>query len=838
LLLAVASGALLIMAPAATAANPSANLDQCANDPAPSLPTNGCDTNANQWVNGNLGASKSFYREGDSIPYRLTFGSLSLASHTVTIEWDTTKAGKHALDYLTSVNQSVTTANPCLGVSGCGSFTTFPIPADPQVTGAGVTPIAGTFRLYGGTITAVSAYSYANGTGFAGDKSARITITFTATTANPVLAWGGHIATRKDWGNGASAVAISGSPYHTRLLDLDGSGGNQDRSLSADAVVFPGFIHIVKNTVGGNATFGFTASPAPLANFSLTGGTEQDFNDITNFTTYTVLENTPPTDWSLTGLTCAVATGTANGGTQNTNLGTRTATINLAEGEQVTCTYTNTFTARPSLSLVKTASPTTYDEVGDIISYSYLVTNTGNVTLAGPVTVTDDKATVTCPAGGLAPGAQMTCTATYTITQADLNSGSVKNTAQAHSNGTDSNFDDETVTANQNPHLSITKEATESGFSAVGDVIHYTITATNDGNVTLASVTVTDAQVSDLSCTPANGSSLAPGASLSCTASHTITLADLDAGSFYNQACVDDGAAGAAQACDDVTTPGTKNPALSIDKQSTTTLITSAGQVVPYTYLVTNTGNVTLHNVTLTDDKVATASITCTPAQPATLAPAASMSCTGSHTVTQAELDAGGNLTNIATADSDETTPQTDTVTIPIQPPVKGHIMHTGVTCANFVSNNPSDELTDAQYGVKSGKVNSVSPGVMFYYISITAPSASFTINVTQSNNATPAWKPIPVSGLNQIILYEANCTKSNKATSSFNATSGTATLSVTGATTGATYIVGIKYSLSDLAGQTVTSPFPVVTYSFATNFNGNPPIASSQDTIVVSPKP
>src|SRR6185436_8118677 len=108
------------------------------------------------------------------------------------------------------------------------------------------------------------------------------------------LAWGGHIATRVSWGAGSSAVAISGSPYHTRLLDLDGSGGNQDRSLSADAVIFPGFIHIVKNTTGGNATFGFTAGPAPLANFNLTtvaGTAEQDFDTITNFQTYTVTEN-------------------------------------------------------------------------------------------------------------------------------------------------------------------------------------------------------------------------------------------------------------------------------------------------------------------------------------------------------------------------------------------------------------------------------------------------------------------------------------------------------------------------------------------------------------------
>src|SRR6476619_6791164 len=111
------------------AGNPSANLDQCANDPAPSPRTNGCNTSATQWVNGNLGASKSVYLEGDSIPYRLTFDNLSLDSHTVTIEWDTTKSSKHAIDYLTTYNRSVLDANPCLGVSGCslGGGTTFPI---------------------------------------------------------------------------------------------------------------------------------------------------------------------------------------------------------------------------------------------------------------------------------------------------------------------------------------------------------------------------------------------------------------------------------------------------------------------------------------------------------------------------------------------------------------------------------------------------------------------------------------------------------------------------------------------------------------------------------------
>jgi hypothetical protein len=93
----------------------------------------------------------------------------------------------------------------------------------------------------------------------------------------------------------------------------------------------------------------------------------------------------------------------------------------------------------------------------------------------------------------------------------------------------------------------------------------------------------------------------------------------------------------------------------------------------------------------------------------------------------------------------------------------------------------------------------------------------------------------VDVQSTGQIILYESDCSKSRKGASSFSG--GTATIEVTGATTGATYIVGIKYSLSSLAGQTVTPPYPTVTYSFATNFGGGP-IAGSQDSITITPKP
>ncbi len=328
-----------------TDSNPSADLDQCANDPAPSSHTDGCDSSSSQWVNGNLGASKAVYFEGDSVPYRMRFDNLSLASHTVIIEWDTTKSSKHALDYLTSFDRTVTTANPCLGVSGCSSSTTFAIPKDPQVdngSGSPISQIAGNFRLYGGTISSVSAYSYPDGSGFTGDKSARITITFTASVANPVLAWGGHIATRGDWGATNSAISIPGSPYHMRLIDLDGSGGNQDHSLSAEAVVFPGSITIIKQaTPEGSTPFPFTASPSPLSNFNLiddgTTANTHAFTNITNFQTYSVSE-TVPGGWTLGSIVCSVTS--PNGGSQTVNLAG--VSINLKEGENVTCTFNDT----------------------------------------------------------------------------------------------------------------------------------------------------------------------------------------------------------------------------------------------------------------------------------------------------------------------------------------------------------------------------------------------------------------------------------------------------------------------------------------------------------------
>ena len=79
--------------------------------------------------------------------------------------------------------------------------------------------------------------------------------------------------------------------------------------------------------------------------------------------------------------------------------------------------------------------------VGDTINYAFTVTNTGDVTLTD-VTLDDDTAAVSGgPIATMAPGDvdSTTFTATYVITQADVDAGEVVNTATVTGDDPDGN---------------------------------------------------------------------------------------------------------------------------------------------------------------------------------------------------------------------------------------------------------------------------------------------------------------------------------------------------------------------------------------------------------------
>ncbi len=116
----------------------------------------------------------------------------------------------------------------------------------------------------------------------------------------------------------------------------------------------------------------------------------------------------------------------------------------------------------------------------------------------------------------LAPSQTLTCTGSYTVTQANVDAGSVTNTANASGTAPGGGTVNAppasaTATANQNPGLALTKTITSgSPYNAAGNVINYQLVATNTGNVTLSGVTISDPPLGTLACTPAQPATLAP----------------------------------------------------------------------------------------------------------------------------------------------------------------------------------------------------------------------------------------------------------------------------------------------------------------------------------------
>jgi len=349
----------IILAPEAEA------LMQCANGGrgTPELPCAG-----SNWQFGNLGRNNSQWVEGEYVPYRALITALVVGStnNTITITYGTTKSGKHAIDYLGTWDQSTLPpdgpggADACVNVSPCSLPSTFQIPLDPTLTAAnpGIQPVGENFTIWNGTITAVSGYT-TSGT-YAGDSSTSITLTYTANAEEVVIAFGGHISTRLDWGIAGSAISISGSPYHTSI-------GGGDRSMSVDAAIFPAFLIAVKEVStfgappGTTATFefdftftqGLTVTPFTLIDDvvgSGGGGPPLSTNatevfQIESFdaaNTITVVEAVHPA-WTLAGITCVEEPGGLPQIDNSVGVpATRTATVIAEEAEIIVCTFANT----------------------------------------------------------------------------------------------------------------------------------------------------------------------------------------------------------------------------------------------------------------------------------------------------------------------------------------------------------------------------------------------------------------------------------------------------------------------------------------------------------------
>ena len=153
-----------------------------------------------------------------------------------------------------------------------------------------------------------------------------------------------------------------------------------------------------------------------------------------------------------------------------------------------------------------------------------------------------------------------------------------------------------TVSAVPSPSIGIVKSADVSSFAAAGTVIHYSYQLTNTGTVTLTSVAVSD-PLPGLSGVNCPSTTLAVGAVETCTATYTTTEADMDRGSVPNTGTATGTVVATGEvvtAAATVTVPAVQAPGIGLDKTANTSSFTTAGTVITYEYLVTNTGNVTL----------------------------------------------------------------------------------------------------------------------------------------------------------------------------------------------------------------------------------------------------
>jgi hypothetical protein len=349
------------------------------------------------------------------------------------------------------------------------------------------------------------------------------------------------------------------------------------------------------------------------------------------------------------GMTCT-ASGMAAAG-QYANVGSVTGSPPV--GEDVSASdASHYFGAIAEIALEKRTNGEDADSApgptilaGARVDWTYEVANAGNVALTGVSVVDDQEVTVSCPQDGLAPGEGMTCSASEPAAAgAYANLGTVTGTPAGGL--PDVSASDPSHYFGAVPGIAIEKrtngqdaDSPPGPYIPVGDAVRWAYEVTNTGGITLTGVTVVDDQGVAVNC-PTDV--LGAGEAMTCAAEGTAS-----AGPYANVGT----ARGTPPGGDAVSASDTSHyygtaPELTIEKRTNGEDADSApgpyipvGDAVSWDYAVRNTGNVTLTNVSVTDDRGVTVSC---PGN--TLAPDEGMTCSASGTA------AAGQYANVGTA--------------------------------------------------------------------------------------------------------------------------------------------------------------------------------------------
>jgi hypothetical protein len=327
------------------------------------------------WITSTLNATHNTYFEGDMVPKALRIASIvGNEPFEVVMTYGFLHGGKTTHDFLGRWNLDMVNANPCTNsrysafcTNGVLNAITTESNSMAALSQAAVDAACSTRPEMQAAMTAailavgandlvIEAIDFADvevtnitfdGCPVSGNAEAYLTMSVTpvAGKTEGLLLFGAHVARGFDWPNGG-AGDVNGSPYHLGLVSVDDqAAGSMDLQMSANAIVVPGSITVEKVCIGSSeGTFDYTGTVpggGPLAPFDLDCGETLTVVEGTDFGQYTITEDVP-TGWELTDIECTAG---------STSLATATATVDLAEGQHVHCTFENT--SQGSITIVK-----------------------------------------------------------------------------------------------------------------------------------------------------------------------------------------------------------------------------------------------------------------------------------------------------------------------------------------------------------------------------------------------------------------------------------------------------------------------------------------------------
>ena len=256
----------------------------------------------------------------------------------------------------------------------------------------------------------------------------------------------------------------------------------------------------------------------------------------------------------------------------------------------------------PTLVVNKTHDKSQTYKAGDVITFTITAKNIYEEAKTITLEELEGVALDANVFENVAPGAEVTATATYTVTEQDIVNGTFTNNVTVTFSGVDDKFtgtDTVDELEDANPHMTITKTtvgAEEGHIYKLNDVINYKITATNDGNLTLTNVKVEDALTGNVGENAFTIDILAPGEAQTFDVRYVVTENDVLEGKVINNAT---GTATDPTDPDEPKTPvtpgekedpiETPNPSLAVVKTSDKTGVVKLGETKQFTATYTVT---------------------------------------------------------------------------------------------------------------------------------------------------------------------------------------------------------------------------------------------------------